>query len=185
MISVEDIRRAASEINALHARINETSTLRHHDGVYRRQWEEACKAFHAYTHPIYQLWSPETLRSIREGLEPWRPVALLFLETDPWFFRSGYLKQKVLRALKAATLEPEEVERVNGILLTAVDSRDRREFKEYCRLAARVATSRLRESLAARQASSDERTRARATQMLGYVEKHGRPNHKIQRTSRG
>jgi hypothetical protein len=97
----------------------------------------------------------------------------LFLEVDPWFFRSGYLKQKLLRALKGAVLTPDEVVRLTDVFLVVVDSRDRREFKEYCRLAAKVGATELRNGLTARLEASDEQVRRRAIEMLHYLDEHG------------
>ena len=119
-----------------------TETLPHRskDEPRRREWQEACDAFHAYRRSAFELERPDVLQKVRLGIESWRSEALLFLEVDPWFFRSGYLKQRLLRALKGAALNPAEIERLNGIFLRVIDSRDRREFKEYCRLAARLAS---------------------------------------------
>jgi len=168
-----EIRRAEREINLLHERVHETVRHRARSEVHRQEWRDACQAFHSYRAAAFSLWQAETLARVRAGGEPERSDALLFLEVDPWFFRSGYLKQKLLRALKGAHLEPEEVERLELICIAIVGGRPRREFREYCRMAARVGTARLKAELMARRGTSDPGVRQRADEMLRCLEKHG------------
>ena len=166
----DDIRHAERRINALHDAIYESLPFRTKSEAHRKKWEDACRAFHAFRHPIFEFHDPEVRRKVRSGIEPWRSDALLFLEVDPWFFRSGYLKERLLRALKGADLNSEECDRLNRVLVAVVDSRERREFRDYCRLAAKVATTALRAELQLRVASQDERLRRRAIEMLRYLD---------------
>jgi hypothetical protein len=170
VITIERIRRIESDLNRLHARIYETLPYRANGGRQRGAWEDACRAFHAYSDRLSELESVEVLVQIRAGVQPWREAALLILEADPWFFRSGYVKGKIVRALKRVALTQEELRRVTAILLSVVASRDRREFVEYCRWAPRVPSPELRAGLTKAQESADRRTRSRATQMLSYLE---------------
>lgn len=73
-------------------------------------------------------------------------AAVAFLEANPWFFRSGYVKANLIRWLICASvgLAPEQVERLARVVVGAVDARDRREFRRYCRLARKVASPELR-----------------------------------------
>src|SRR5881409_3639900 len=105
-MTIDEIRRAERDLNALHDRIYETLPFRSKSDVDRGKWREACTAFRAYRHPALEFWRPDVLEKVRSGADGWRSDAILFLEVDPWFFRSGYLKQKLLRALKGAALVP-------------------------------------------------------------------------------
>jgi len=98
-------------------------------------------------------------------------MAMAFLEADPWFFRSGYVKAAILRRLTRLSLTPRAVARLNRVVLAAVDGRDRREFRRYCRLAAAVATPRVSAALQERLASSDAGVRRRAEWMLATIER--------------
>jgi hypothetical protein len=168
-----EIRRAEREINALYERVHETVRQRARSAAQKREWQDACRAFHSYRASAFNLWRAEVLEQVRAGGESERSDALLLLEVDPWFFRSGYLKQKLLRALKNAHLAPQEVARLEGICLAVVDGRPRREFREYCRVAARVGTARLKAGLMARLATSDTGVRQRTDEMLRYLLEHG------------
>jgi len=72
----------------------------------------------------------------------------------------------------AIDLTMSEIERVNGILVTVVDSRKRREFREFCRLAVKVASPTLVAQLSRRETAADAGVRSRAARMLSYIRKH-------------
>lgn len=168
-MTVEDVRKVERDMNRLSDRVHESYLTRGRSTAHREEWKQACEAFRSYTHPLFRLLAPEVLAGLRAGDIGWRREALLFLEADPWFFRSGYMKEKLLRALKRVAPSVEESGRIVDILLAVVDSRDRREFREYCRLAAHAGTDSLRAGLAARLQSGDARLRRRAAIMLTYL----------------
>ena len=51
-------------------------------------------------------------------------AAIAFLEADPWFFRSGYEKQNIIRHLKRAQLSAAQRERLARVVLAAIDGHD-------------------------------------------------------------
>jgi hypothetical protein len=100
--------------------------------------------------------------------------AIEFLEADPWFFRSGYMKAKVVRLLKRLPLNPDQVDRLRAVVVSVVDGRDRCEFRDYCRLARCVDGPELQQLLERRLAHADEGVRRRAgwdLQALGATRK--------------
>jgi hypothetical protein len=71
-----------------------------------------------------------------------------FLEADPVFYRSGYMKEKLLTELKRRKLDRREVERLQAIIINIIRTPDhRREFTDYCRVAAAIADVRFRSEL--------------------------------------
>jgi hypothetical protein len=92
--------------------------------------------------------------------------ALAFLEADPWFFRSGYIKEKLLLRLTRLDLTSKQTARLRDVVLNAVDSRDRREFRRFCRLARRVDSPDLRAALERRLSSPDPGVQRRARWVL-------------------
>ncbi len=101
-------------------------------------------------------------RAKRRSIE----TAIEFLEADPWFNGSGYVKEDLIRFVKRLPLDPEQSARLRQVVLNVVDGRDRREFRHYCRLALWVFDSDLLQELETRSASPDEGIRRRATWML-------------------
>jgi len=89
-----------------------------------------------------------------------------FLEADPFFFRTGYLKAALIRDIKRLSLTPPQAQRLQQVVLTVVDARNDREFRAFCRLARKVDAPALREQLTARLTSSDAGIRRRARWVL-------------------
>lgn|SRR5215831_8198277 len=92
--------------------------------------------------------------------------AIDFLEADPWFFRSGYIKARLTRLINRLSLTAEQVDRLRSVVLNIVDRRDGQEFRAYCRLARHVDGADLRHHLRDRLAHADSGVRRRAGWVL-------------------
>lgn len=149
MLSVGQVQRAERDMNTLTARINEAVKHRGESRVAQDEWKKAAAALHAYEHPVFELWRAETLAGIRAGDRTAIEGALSFLEADPFFFRSGYLKEKVLHALKRAPLTGRDQARLQMVVLRAVEGRFKREFRFYVRLIPRLRTAQFEAELRA------------------------------------
>ena len=169
IITCKDIRDFERRTNEMHKRINQTVLHRDEGPAQRREWEQACAEWHSYDTPVWELWSREVRDAIVQNKGKCRESAITFLEEDPWCFRSGYLKERVIRALKQTTLTDSEASRIQEVLLRIVDSRHRREFRDFCRLARKVADSSLISKLQSRLASPNIGIRLRSSWMLDYV----------------
>ena len=104
-----------------------------------------------------------TKRSVRagssvSGLTEAIEIAIQFLEVDPYFFRSGYIKTDLLRRLKRAPLTKSQQQRLRNVILARISGPDRRELRDYCRLAAALATPAFRIELEAMAKAADART---------------------------
>jgi hypothetical protein len=76
--------------------------------------------------------------------------ALRYLEADPWEFRSGYLKGRLLHHLAGRELDEHQRLRLRPVLLHYCDVGPRWEFPKACRLARRVPIPGLRNELVER-----------------------------------
>ena len=65
---------------------------------------------------------------------------ITFLEVDPIFHRSGYLKEHLLRLIKNAPRTPHDDQRLRAVIWNRAGGPNRREFKLYCQLASRINT---------------------------------------------
>jgi hypothetical protein len=99
------------------------------------------------------------------------PIAIEFLEADPWFFRTGYVKEKLIRYLLRFDVSERDAARLRNVVLAAVDQCYRREFREYCRLARKVDAPELRQQLHERLTQGNADIRRRAQWMLDGLEK--------------
>jgi hypothetical protein len=104
------------------------------------------------------------MRSLANGQARAIETAIAFLEADPWFFRSGYEKQNLIRHLKRSRqLTAAQRERLAHVVLAAIDGRDRTEFRHFGRLACGIWSDFLDEQVAVRMQSDDAGIRRRAT----------------------
>ena len=138
----ELIAEEGARLGELHAEVHRTFLQRDRDAESRLDWERACDAFHSYGSRMdsyIERACKQSRYSDRKLLE----FVVCFLEVDPWFFRSGYLKQIFLTRLKRSDLDEATQGRLRRVLLDIVDRRGTREFKHYCRLAAVIADESL------------------------------------------
>ena len=164
------IRAESAKLEELHSAIHRTLPGRDRSPHLRREWEAATRALHAYKSPLdpyIERACTEAHYSDPELLE----FVIAFLESDAWFFRSGYLKEVFITRLKRSVLAETAKIRLRGVLLDAVNRRGTREFKRYCRLATVVADRKLLADLDSAAADSGDRSRAsRASMMRDHIQ---------------
>ena len=81
--------------------------------------------------------------------------AVTFLEVDPRFHRSGYIKGDLLRHLKRARLSEDEKSRLGKVVIARVQGLDSREFRHYARIAPVITDASFRNALQMSQDSTD------------------------------
>lgn len=116
----------------------------------------------------------EWLRATRERLrspEDTEAVdqAFRYLETDPYYFRSGYARAKLARSLAHANLSDADRERGRRYVLDVVDGSKHCNQRELSQLAGAVANNELRATLRARLHAADQSTARRALHTLRGV----------------
>ena len=127
------------------------------------RYEALLRDFHVRTAAALPSSRPGFLQALAAGNGCAIDSAVAFLEADPWFFRSGYEKQALIRHLKRASLSTHQRERLAHVVLAAIDGRDRVEFRHFCRLACSIWSDLLDEEVAKRMQSTDVGIRRRAT----------------------
>ncbi len=136
----------------------------------RAAWREAAERVWAAVEAAY----PPTFAADYEALQRQDPAglegAVRFLEADPYFFRSGYLKVRLIALISRVRVGAAEMRRLRAVALSAVDGRDRREFRAYCRLAAFVDSAEFRRAVGERGTSPDPAVRRRARWMLDALD---------------
>src|SRR5205807_7166508 len=97
----------------------EAAWLRRGEGdLQLKVWREALERFHsAYGELAFPGGIEKAflllVKNDPEGIE----MAVRFLEADPWYFRSGYIKADVLRLLRASPLTEEQRKRLRQVIL--------------------------------------------------------------------
>ncbi|MEP7284647.1 MAG: hypothetical protein ABI947_02625 [Chloroflexota bacterium] len=113
----------------------------------------------------------EDFEQLRNRNSTGLPIAIEFLEADPWFFRTGYVKEKLIRYILRLDLSASDAARLRKVVIAAVDQRYRREFRDYCRLARKVDAPELRQALHERLTHENTDIRRRAQWMWDGLEK--------------
>ncbi len=125
----------------------------------RGEYVEAREAF-------YSSEFLDQVERLRNGDQSAIECAIVFIEIDPWHFRSGYLKQKLARYLRHVPLSDSDAQRLRAGILAALTKGQREDLKEYIRLARVLDTPAFRAALQALATGPDEGTRWRAERML-------------------
>ena len=146
-----------SELNRLHKSLHELSDLR-----WRTQkaediarWENAVRVWKEYSGfgedtKFYFFESRDFLSAIAAENADAKESAIRFLEFDPYYYRSGYIKSKLLVRLKNIKLSASEVKRLQKVICNAIVSQPPKcEFKYYARLLKNVGTPEFRQKLQA------------------------------------
>lgn len=166
-VSKFDYAKQARAVNEARAALNDAFAHVHRrdeDDPRTRRWLDAIAIFNLACERAY----PNSLREVVQGLSSVKDLQssdmLDFLEADPMFFRSGYLKEKLLREIKQRKLNVSDRLRLQRIIIDVVQNRShRREFFDYCRAAVSVDDPQLRRELGMLEQSSDERVGLRAS----------------------
>ncbi len=103
----------AKEITRLQTRVNETVSRRDAGERELKLWEEACFQFHArYDALAFPSGYGLALERIADNEKSALEEAICFLECRPYFFRSGYMYQQILRKIKHAKLSEAQAARL-------------------------------------------------------------------------
>jgi hypothetical protein len=160
-------RAARAEVKSAVAQV--VNRKNEHDPRTKR-WLEAIQRFRLAIDLAY----PDALREVDEGKRDISAVhssdIVEYLAADPIYFRSGYIKERLLRAIKKRDLEPAHAELLQDAVLHVVSTRDCREFRLYCQAATKVDDARLRNGLAAIATSGDADARRRVSWVLNALD---------------
>ena len=111
------IQENARRVTELHDRIQETVKRRDSSPEARAEWSRACAEFHGqYDQLAFPGGYTTGLKKIQAGDSRAIEDALVFLEVRPYFFRSQYIRTKLKRLLKHASLNGRQTERFQTAL---------------------------------------------------------------------
>ena len=107
----------SAEIVKMHSRIKETVALRGKSAQKQHEWEHACEVFHSkYDSLAFPGGFSGALDRIIAGDPYAMEAAICFLELRPYFFRSGYMFDSILRKAKRAPLTKDQAARLQHII---------------------------------------------------------------------
>lgn len=149
MTRAELIQSNAAKLRDLHDAIHSTFKSRDEGKSQRAKWEDAARRFQESYDPLaFPGGLTESLGRLKANDPGAIEDAVLFLEVDPLFFRSGYIKESVLEHLRWASLDQTHKLRLQQVIFARIrDAKTKREFRRYCTLAPFVADPAFREEV--------------------------------------
>ncbi|MEA2683580.1 MAG: hypothetical protein QOK05_1908 [Chloroflexota bacterium] len=119
-------------------------------------------------------WELRSLeRALDTGAEDAVWAAIAFLDADPYFFRSGYAKKRLLRILRRRPLTEPQGDRLRVLAVRIVDQGERGYgyFREFTKIAGMIWSPSFDQELAERHAATAERVAGRARMMLAQSQR--------------
>ena len=133
-----------------------------------QEWRSAIRAWLSFRSPLERLWTTHFKEQVRNGNKNAINELLTFLEVDPYYPSSGYLKERFLKTIKNAPRTIVDDRRLRAIIWNRAGGPNRREFKHYCRLALKINTPDFTEQV--RQAAQNgPRTWNKFSFLLRYL----------------
>ncbi len=172
MLTRKSIREVEDLENKHHSRIKATFRNRDQGDSSRKEWHDATSAWHNQIYPTDVLWTDDFMSDLRGSKRSAIEQAILYLEVDPWYFRSGYLKERLIRGLKACKISETDRRRLWNVVWNVAAGRNRREFRNYCSLASIIVDADLLRLLEEVTPERDERASGKFTYLLNYLRKH-------------
>lgn len=97
-------------------------------------------------------------------------ISLEYLKADPIFFRSGYIKTEIARILKRIDFTSDQKKELQDLLIKFINTNGRREYSQYCKLAAKISDKQFQDRIQSIiQSSKDTKIISRANLMLSYI----------------
>jgi hypothetical protein len=153
------IRRNASRIQELNAKIKETFRIKPHGEAHHA----ACAIFHAeYDGLAFPGGLSAAMPKLKAGDAETVEAAVQFLEVLPRFFRSGYINEDILRHLKHSQLTVSQKDRLIPIIIATLEGGGRRQFHACAKLAGRLQDKRIQSRAMDLLPSENAETRLRA-----------------------
>jgi tetratricopeptide (TPR) repeat protein len=97
-------------------------------------------------------------------------IFVSFLEWNTWFYRSGYVKVDLIRALNRMTFDEKMTKRLQQVVLDAIQKRYTREFRYYCKLAQKVDSDDFQKRLSKFRWHEDKDIARRANWVFDYCD---------------
>ena len=150
--SSQQLLELAKQVDTAHKLVHTTYAQRDDSPAARDAWVQATASLRDALNLMYGGYPfDDRILDIRRADTAAVETAIRFLETDPQCFGAGYVKGRLIRALKAVPLAPSQVTRLTNALMRAIDDEiDRGELKEWRRLASKLDRDLLRQLLAKR-----------------------------------
>jgi hypothetical protein len=161
-----EIVSAAEQLRSLHQSLLDTHARSSLSRQAREEWSNACMKFHEEYSNLFYPGGDERFDAFLRGDSAEIETAIMFLEVDPYFFRSGYLKQIVWDRLKQFELSSPQRTQLEAVAIAYLQKRIRLEFWHMVRYVRRHGSEEFWQKVTELGASSIPSVRLKANWML-------------------
>lgn len=138
----------AEKLRTLHEEIRKTWIDRYLDKEHLQAWKSACQEFHSsFDRLAFPGGLNRALILLAKKDAEIIEQSVRFLEIDPFFFRSGYIKADIIRQLRNCQLTNDQKHRLREVIIARIHDKTRREFRWYARLARSVTSPEFEQRL--------------------------------------
>ena len=169
MTSYKDIiLRHEKEINRLHKEIYDCLKNREKSPSHREMWQRAAANYRNYRSGVND-WLDEVMKNDLCNWSDGRDFVFQYLEIDPIYFRSGYVKEALIRKIKSCKLTKNEAEILRGLILRRIKAGARREFRKFCQMIPLVQNQTFADEIKKLTTAKDRDVSHRATFAMHYL----------------
>jgi hypothetical protein len=122
-LTENQIRKVESDVNSLRIEIQRQISLRIEGKDNHEELSQANSNYHNHIDTTKFLWSKEFRDNLRSSDKDSIANTILYLEVDPWYFRSGYLKEHLLLSLKNSHLSYRNRNRISECFKTSIENK--------------------------------------------------------------
>ena len=169
-LTAQIIQSDADTLARLHAELLRTLPFRD-CGIKEKylQLKAARNAYWEHASPLDKLWSDQFTKLVRQGDRESIDELITFLEIDPFYHRSGYLKEHLTKIIKQAPRTSRDNRRLRRVIWNHLAGPNRREFHYYRRLAKQVADQDFINALNQISPEIDCRAKGKYSNLFNYL----------------
>ncbi|MFD2205749.1 hypothetical protein [Kiloniella antarctica] len=171
IVELVDFKEAISnheiEKTKLRATLAEAHRLKDRSKIHDELFSSAAKRYREFTSIVDDL----TNACLKDGIvtDPnLRKFVFDYIQCDPYFYRSGYILEKLLQRIKKLKLSTGEKNKIQVLILHRIETRALRNFRNICRLIPVISDDDFHQAVLDRYRSKDENVRRRAEFALCY-----------------
>ncbi len=151
----------------LRIKVDETRLLRDKTPQNRTKCIKAAQEYREFTSELDDLVA-DCLKYGIEHDSNLREFVFAYIECDPYFYRSGYILEKLIQKVKKLNLTHAEKKSIQRLLIRRIETRALRNFRNICRLIPKVETEEFYREVCNRSKSRNPDVKRRAEFAIEY-----------------
>lgn len=167
------VRDRADELDRAQDHLNECVASRGESEEAWTRWMESTVTLRAALDQLYSPDFDDLIRGIPTRKADPLGAAMVFIEVDPWCFRSGYYKEKILVRLARVPVVALDRQRLQDVLIAMASQGARAEWSALCRVAFHVRDDHFTEAIRAAASVSDRDGQVTALSRLAEISASG------------